>query len=96
MAEEAKQPTVGRIVHYKLAEGVIRPAIIVEVWSPECVSLQVFIDGTNDRQYFEGGEGGTQYSVLPSALWRTSVNKNKAADGEDTFDIGSWDWPTRN
>lgn len=41
--------TVGRTVLYTLpashpSAGKIRPAIITEVWSPECVNLHVLLD----------------------------------------------------
>lgn len=52
------KPTIGRIVHYKpSAERVdalhelgcnhpeIMPAVIVAVWSDECVNLKVLVDG---------------------------------------------------
>jgi hypothetical protein len=53
-----QRPSIGRIVHYVLSEndskyhpGDHRPAIIVNVWSDECVNLQVFTDGANDNDY---------------------------------------------
>ena len=56
--------TIGRIVHFvfeKNGELIHRPAIVVAVWSQDCCSLQVFIDGTNDDV---SGD---------SILWKTSV-----------------------
>lgn len=50
-------PSVGRIVHYRVPEhdaelrhnnveaGELLPAIIVRVWNPTMVQLQVFVDG---------------------------------------------------
>lgn len=40
------KPTIGRIVHYwQSAPGVTPvPAIIVEVWSDDCVNLRIFRD----------------------------------------------------
>lgn len=35
------KPSIGRIVHYNDA-GTIRAAIITEVWSDDCVNLEVF------------------------------------------------------
>jgi hypothetical protein len=60
------KPTVGRIVEYVLkdryGELQVRPAIIVRVWSDECVQLQVFTDGTNDGPEYASG-----------IFWATSV-----------------------
>jgi hypothetical protein len=60
------KPTVGRTVLYVLGEGSnlgqIRPAIIVRVWSDNCVQLQIFTDGENDQ--------------LPNVHWATSVLYN--------------------
>lgn len=47
--------TAGRIVHFVLtrfdadAEPIIRPALVVRVWGPSMIQLQVFYDGTNDN-----------------------------------------------
>jgi hypothetical protein len=50
------KPSIGRIVHYVLTAedsphhpGDHRPAIVVRVWSEDCVNLRVFCDGGNDR-----------------------------------------------
>lgn len=63
-------PSIGRVVHYVLSiedgtnppnVGQHRPAFIVRVWNEDCVQLQVFTDGKNDRP---DGENG---------IWVTSV-----------------------
>jgi hypothetical protein len=53
-----QRPSVGRIVHYVMDEldsqyhpGAHRPAIIVNVWSDDCVNLQVFADNVNDNDH---------------------------------------------
>lgn len=54
------EPTIGRIVHYTDRDiSGCRPAIIVRVWSPQSVQVQVFTDGSNDQ--------------LDNVVWRTSV-----------------------
>ena len=67
------KPTVGRIVHYVLSTqdgtnsanvGHHRAPMIVRVWSDDCVQLQVFTDGPNDRP---DGTG---------LIWVTSVSFN--------------------
>lgn len=49
------RPRIGDIVDFTLAfarngDAIERPAIVVAVWSPTCVNLQVFLDGVNDLQ----------------------------------------------
>jgi hypothetical protein len=75
--------TVGRTVLYRLAEDVVRPAVIVQVWSEEngCSNLQVFIDGTNDAKYVG------HHEVVSGLHWATS---RTCGDG-----VGEWQWPTR-
>jgi hypothetical protein len=86
------KPSVGRIVHYVLAEedGVIntgyhpqagehRPAIIVRLWPcAATVQLQVFTDGRND-----GLDGG-------NVFWATSRAQDEAEKKP-----GTWHWPER-
>lgn len=80
--------TVGRIVHYVLADGrskgEVRPAIVVHVWSQPIAigtgacQLQVFTDGSNDGPQFASG-----------LHWATSVTYDP--DGAP----GTWHWPPR-
>ena len=81
----AALPSVGRIVHYVLAEqdgtrntGEHRAAMVVRTWGGDCVQLQVFMDGTNDRA---SGE---------PLMWVTSV----AYDGKTKMGR-TWHWPER-
>ncbi len=91
-----QKPTIGRIVLYRVGTDdqglpVYRPAIIVKVWSPTLVNLQVFLDGTNDRlwKYVNGVDPLFAYEdeCLKGMAWRTSI-----PEGED---IGNWSWPVR-
>lgn len=41
------EPTPGRIVHYKAENEEIYPAMILKVWSPTCVNLEVFGQAPN-------------------------------------------------
>ncbi|MDB5094462.1 MAG: hypothetical protein JWO85_2563 [Candidatus Eremiobacteraeota bacterium] len=79
----AVTPTVGRIVHFVLPDGQVRPAIIVRVWSPEMVNLRVFLDGTNDAP-----DGG-----YLQREWATSVHYREYAVGN--YAPGTWFWPPR-
>lgn len=61
------KPTVGRIVEFcdkdRNGKEVIRPAIIVQVWTEDCVNLQVFTDGHNDNEF------GVNVKWLTSVLY---------------------------
>jgi hypothetical protein len=90
--------SIGRIVHYVLATGEHRPAIIVRVWPGEYgndevkdgINVQVFLDGKNDSDC-AGEDAGRVLSSECSAgmAWRTSVRYN----GDNL--AGSWHWPER-
>ena len=80
--------TIGRIVHYKLAEGVIRPAMVVAVNSPGnvgSIQVQVFLDGSNDGPRCLNLVGNEEADR--GLAWRTSVSQG---DGVD-----QWQWPHR-
>ena len=68
----------GSMVHYVLDSGPNtgehRPALIVKVWSEDCVNLQVFLDGSND---FPGS--------MRMTAWETSVMRDDTGDM-----LGSW------
>jgi hypothetical protein len=83
-------PSIGRRVHYVLPlrselrphiVGEHRPATIIKVWgendSEAAVQLCVLLDGTNDK---EGWNGET--------LWATSVRHD-----EVNKELGTWHWP---
>lgn len=52
----------GRIVHYVMPDGEVRPAMVVRIWSLDngCVNLNVFVDFLNDKSE-------------TSPIWKTSV-----------------------
>ncbi len=79
-----KAPTIGRIVNYVLPTGrnagQVRPAIIVRVWSPTMVQLQVFTDSFNDYTQEHIGSTGM--------LWATSVPYS------ETEAPNTWHWAT--
>lgn len=83
-------PTVGRIVHFlveRRGEIEARPAMIVKVWSEDCVQLQVFLDGGNDAAVKDGGGGFAADECDRGLAWRTSVPEGT--------EIGQWSWPPR-
>jgi hypothetical protein len=78
-------PSIGRTVHFVLANGQHRPAIIVRVFgeppTPTSVAnLQIFRDGSNDVPSRAPGEG--------DMLWRTSVHQDA-----ETMQPGTWHSP---
>lgn len=91
-----QKPTVGRIVNFTLANGEVRPAIVVRVWSASCVNVRVFLDGSNDA----GGPltiktaEGHSYDVCDESGWATSVNYDEGVDGAAP-PPRTWHWPTR-
>lgn len=84
-------PTIGRLVHYRISEDVVRPAVVVEVHSDTCVNLQVFFDGSNDSP---GSSVPDVRGVTPTVAereaglgWRTSAVLGTG--------VGEWSWPPR-
>jgi len=71
---------IGRIVHYRFnPQSPWRPAIVVAVFSPTYVNLQVFTDGRND--------GVDRLNVE----WATSVSHTSVVPPDYTGAI--WCWP---
>lgn len=91
------KPTIGRVVHYVLAKGVVRPAIIVQVWPSEqgYVNMQVFTDGPNDDRHLLDGER-SEYSPATNrtAPPASVIHRTSVAHDEDGA-VGTWHWPAR-
>jgi hypothetical protein len=84
------KPTIGRIVHFHITKELVRPAIIVHVWSQEqgsAIQIQVFLDGLNDMSIPMGGHIFSNHECERGMAWRTSV-----IEGEEP---GNWSWPKR-
>lgn len=88
------KPTVGRIVNFKVAEDVARPAIITQVWNEDCVNLVVFPDGTNDGAAVDWENRFRVHSPQASlsggymgCVWMTSVTRGNSP--------GQWNWPKK-
>ena len=78
------EPTVGRIVHFILADGVrTLPLVITRVWSNTTVNGIVLTDGTNDRGQIPNRP---DFNGEP-ALWMTSIVEGTAPN--------NWKWPER-
>jgi hypothetical protein len=93
MSNPDSKPTVGRIVHYTLKNGHVRPAIVVATWPDnDLLQLQVFVDGHNDGESRYGTDSGI-FSVEGKAglAWRTSVKQSQSGSPEP----GCWHWPPR-
>ncbi len=84
--------SVGRIVHFVLAEGAIRPAIVVRALTPTCANLQVFTDGDGDDSLLRNNERASRGPGKSArcVIWRTSVTEDPTGNR-----LGSWHWPPR-
>lgn len=86
MTEKMAGLTEGRNVHFVLAPGEHRPAIIVKVWSHYSGScnMQVFLDGANDR--YHNALLPDDFDFEKGMVWKTSVlySENK--------EPGTWHW----
>lgn len=74
------KPSIGRIVHYVVNVGNVRPvaAIITAVWSDTYVNLRFFQDGSNtEPQTF--------------SEWVIS----RSLDESETPAQGTWHWPPK-
>ncbi len=97
MAEQTA--TVGRIVHFVLGSGDVRPAVVVRVW-PGSLNLRVFLDGTNDTELRGGltaldvrSDAGVAPICTPDG-WATSVEYREPVEGAK-LEPGTWFWPPR-
>jgi len=87
-------PQVGSVVQFKFGaeeSPTVRPAIVVRVWSEECVNLAVLPDGSNDGAKVEYPAEGGQRQVsggLCAFWWVTSALKG---DG-----VRQWNYPPQN
>jgi len=96
-----QSPTVGRIVHYTLSTGEIRPALVVRCWDghggypPGTVNVQVFLDGRNDSNHKPADIspfGKMESEECERGLAWTTVHPSKSGSPEP----GCWHWPSRD
>jgi hypothetical protein len=83
MPETVQLPTIGRIVNYVMAVGVIRPMMIVRVMDADngVINGQIFRDGAGDDRYDARG--------LANLKWVSGVRYDASKVP------GSWHWPER-
>lgn len=89
------RPSIGRIVHFQIREGVYRAAMVTEVFESDCYSsgfgcnLTVFLDEGND----------TRYPELRGALKNVGLDvvgaHGYAKSCEEGTAVGTWRWPPR-
>lgn len=96
-----KEISVGRIVHFTLSTGEVRPALVVRSWDgnasypPGVVNVQVFLDGRNDSVH--KGADLSPFGTVSAheceigLAWRTSVHPSESGNPEP----GRWHWPPR-
>jgi hypothetical protein len=78
--------TEGRIVRFVAEDGVSHAAVIVKAWNKDAggngnglVNLQVFLDGSNDREFYDKQRGVmetkfTRDECDRGSAWRTSIS----------------------
>jgi hypothetical protein len=83
--EDVGVVAVGHLVHVTLDRGAntgeCRPAIVVRVWNPEIINVQVFTDGLNDHQDYASG-----------MVWMTSLHYARPVAGQPTPQTWHWSW----
>lgn len=102
------KPTIGRVVHYVMADGQVRPMIVTRVFEDgegDCINGTIFVDGENDLEKMPGGAipmhvGGTGVPSIP-VVYKTSVCfKDPVYDSPDIKNVhaefaGTWHWPPK-
>jgi hypothetical protein len=78
----SNNPSIGRVVHF-VQNGVHYPALVLKVWSPVCVNLKVFGNGSD--------------TIVPGALDVDGI-AHSVTQSEPTPCCGkvnewSWHWP---
>ena len=91
MAHEP-HPSIGRIVHYRLSEDVVRPAIIVGLLASS-IQLQVFTCGPIDDHLLNplerAGRDGIATKQTRSVVFRSAVPYSVEPSPN------TWTWPPR-
>ena len=83
-------PTVGRIVHYVLDDGTVRPGLVIDFSTEGLVDLQVFTNGPKDYARVRKGERAPGVPAqTPLVVWREDVAQDEAGKA------GTWHWPPR-
>lgn len=101
------KPTIGRIVHFVLANGQHRAAMVTNAWDspsdhPDHCNLTVYLDQSNDLTVFARGDGHLTFEIKPDRSLETAYdmkNGTLAAGSvsQDEADKapGTWHWPER-
>ncbi len=93
-----QKPTIGRAVHYVLANGQHRAATVVNAWPDSAQSticnLTVHLDGMND---FTPGLHMADPELIPPGAYTAGgvLHVGSAHQDEDTKAPGTWHWPER-
>lgn len=79
------KPSIGRIVHYVLADGQHRAATVVNAWDspsdhPHHCNLTVHLDGNNDLVCFYNVEDGEIVKAPDSYHCKPELRPGNAAD----------------
>ncbi|GGO19555.1 hypothetical protein [Deinococcus humi] len=107
--KEVQRPTIGRIVHFVLANGQHRAAMVTNAWDspsdhPDHCNLTVFLDQSNDLEVHRDALGANIVRVYAKnnlhAGIASDLNNGTLAAGsvrQDEADKapGTWHWPER-
>lgn len=98
------KPTIGRIVHFVLANGQHRAATVVNAWDTlgdqGRANLTVHLDQSNDVQTSQAGDGQyvAKFDLIPEGAGcraNGTLAVGSAEQDEDTKAPGTWHWPER-
>ncbi|MVN88625.1 hypothetical protein GO986_17965 [Deinococcus sp. HMF7620] len=100
-----QRPSIGRQVHYVLADGQHRAATVVNAWPTSAqntiCNLTVYLDGCNDLNCADASQPASgkchPFLVPPGANNRIPgvLTVGSAHQDEDTRAPGTWHWPER-
>lgn len=97
-----QKPTTGRIVHYVLANGDHRAALVTNGFGDKIANLTVFLDHANDLQT-SAQTTGTGWEIKPQLIPQNTgafthgggLHAASAHQDEDAKTPGTWHWPER-
>lgn len=91
---ELKMPTPGRILHYVMKDGTLRPLHVTHAFGGDnnMVNGILMLDGSNDRKNDPAGDVADDVAEAPLMRWVGSCS-NVEPDGVAANAPGTWRWP---
>jgi len=87
--------SLGRIVHYKIRTGEVRPAIVVNVLEFEKVNLQVFMDANEVLWCSSVPFAGNSFDFNDLNKLDPGIPLSREDEEQLQFPAGTWRWPPR-